>query len=315
MELNFQEINDGNIIHNFQKLCGFEPRYYPFPGGLPVSMTNKSFSMFNNFKYRVCDKSNGTRYMMYLTTCDNGKNRIGYLINRSMKIYKINIDLGVVPHIGSVLDGELIKKTDGSWSYLIFDIFATKGTPMININSHEKRLKTFSSNKLMKNVTEPFTMHIKKFYNMNEFDQLINDNNKLNYETDGLIFTPENRKIYNGTDKGTFKWKPTSENTIDFQIKKKDNSYVILLWDNRSRIEINDVHIHNIPLKEKLDKTLKEKETVIIECQWENEYSKWLPIKIREDKSHPNSVKTYMATLETIQDDITLDKLKLLLNK
>ena len=192
MELNILAIHDKKLVEDFQKLCDFKPSYYPFPGGLPVSMTRKSFQSFSNFNYRVCDKSNGTRYMLYLTTTDNGKRRIGYLINRSMNIYEVPVDLGVVPHIGSVLDGELIQETNGKWSYLVFDVFATKGSSLKNIANHTKRLNTFVNNKHMAMIKTPFSIEIKKFFELNQFQNFLQYNNSLPYETDGIIFTPCN---------------------------------------------------------------------------------------------------------------------------
>tara|TARA_Y100000389_G_C17464064_1_gene524063 strand:+ start:66 stop:1013 length:948 start_codon:yes stop_codon:yes gene_type:complete len=303
------DTNKESLKKSFQNICNFTQVYYPFPGGLPVSMTKKSFSAFNKFIYRMCDKSNGTRYMLYLTIDEESKNRIGYLVNRSMNFYKVNVDLGAVVHIGSVLDGELVKRNNGEWVYLVFDVFAVKGTTIKDTDDHNKRLKTIENNKYLNNSTNNFTIKIKKFFNMDEFDSMVEYNKSLDYETDGLIFTPINRKIYNGTDRGTFKWKPTSENTIDFEIKcDSDNKYRLVLWDNKSKMEINKVFV----TKEMSDEINQEKKIpIIVECKWlPHPVAVWAPIMIRKDKSHPNSVKTYMSTLETIDDDITLDDIK-----
>ena len=312
MELHLEEVNKSdimynNIIKNFYDLCSFVPKYYPFPGGLPVSILKNNFKVIVENGYTVCDKSDGTRYMLFLTK--ELSSNIGYFINRSMNIYKIKINLGYINHIGTIYDGELVKKKNGSWVFLIFDIFATKGHKMSEVKSHQTRLKSAIENNYMKQIKEPFFIKVKEFHDISNIHDFIkNKYNNMEYDTDGLIFTPKNRKIFNGTDKGTFKWKKPELNTIDFQIIKDNKSYKLLLWEFEKKIEIQKLTIKNEQLKTEID-ALLQSTIVIVECEWikQSNNIEWIPISIRKDKSHPNSYKTYNSTLDTINDNISIN--------
>ena len=82
------------------------------------------------------------------------------------------------------------------------------------------------------------------------------------------------------------------------------------MWDNKTKVEIYQTILMENKLKDEINELLKMNQVVIVECKWKNITNPiWIPIKVRDDKSHPNSVKTYMSTVETIKENLTLNDL------
>ena len=66
-------------------------------------------------------------------------------------------------------------------------------------------------------------------------NKLINED-KLDHKTDGLIFTPKNKKVGSHTQYDLFKWKPRNLHTFDFKIIK--NSEGITAFVNKNGLHI-----------------------------------------------------------------------------
>ncbi|RYP08071.1 hypothetical protein DL765_008927 [Monosporascus sp. GIB2] len=212
-----------------------------FPGAQPVSFTRKHLDELRRQDYYVCEKSDGIRYLLYLTEDENG-GEIHYLIDRKNDYWFINAGNLHFPtpageqtfHKATLLDGELVIDDLGSGRkeprYLVFDCLVMDGQVLMS-RELSKRLGYFQEqifkpyDDLLKKYPEergfqPFFIGMKDMqvaYGVQHvFDHVIR---KLRHGNDGLIFTCLRSEYKAGTDPHILKWKEADENTIDFRWK------------------------------------------------------------------------------------------------
>ena len=230
-----------------------------FLGCSPITLEQKNFTDMvkanvPNIRtgYNVTDKADGLRCLAY---CD----RMGelYLIDMAMNVYRTG--LSSIDHRESILDGEWVthdREKKPVNLYLIFDIYY--GPDKLNVsqfpfynkdNENESRIyaikqwvekfnKGDGPKKLLSYLTFQTTLQVsmKTFLFAKENDLSIFKyasevlNRKRIYYTDGLIFTPNTlplpgydttKDIINPgtTFRSQFKWKPSTDNTVDFLVR------------------------------------------------------------------------------------------------
>jgi len=214
--------------------------------------------------YTVTEKADGLRKLLYISK--NGK---VYLIDTNMNIQFTGTIIKNSEYYNSLLDGEHIEhdKTGRYINlYASFDIYFINGVD--HRTKHFVHIPTETDDKVTENyryyllrnfvnsisldkvssIGTPFRIEYKIFqvsYGgtrttiFNKCSQILKNiqEDKYEYETDGLIFTPikngvgvdyKNKKPSNHkvTWQLSFKWKPPEFNTIDFLVttKKDDNS-------------------------------------------------------------------------------------------
>jgi hypothetical protein len=212
----------------------------------------------------VTEKADGQRTLLYVT--DTGKI---YLIDMNMKVMFTGAKTNNKDNFNCLLDGELIKtnkKGDYINLYAAFDIYYYNNkdvrhlTFMLLDKDKEKEkdiynaryqllklvTKSLNPESIIENNTEkqgivlpsPIKITSKEFYpystkqtifdGCNEILTKVNEN-RYEYETDGLIFTHayfgvgsdkigQSGKKYKITWDFSFKWKPPKQNTIDFLV-------------------------------------------------------------------------------------------------
>ena len=228
-------------------------REYP-DGNIPTIQMN----------YSVTEKADGDRFMMYI-------NETGecYLINNRWKVLNVGIKSSNLTN--SIFDGEYVlynKLGQYSPKYLIYDCYFINSEDIrqipLYINAKDKNtsrmpiLKNAIKNAqwtYQEQIEKVLDIRVKEFYYGNlgscglqifEHCKTILNNTEtsmIDYETDGLIFTPcnlgvgmsyEGEKVeHTGRTWGwNFKWKPPEDNTIDFLIetvkdhKDKNEDYI-----------------------------------------------------------------------------------------
>ena len=300
MELNIQgESMNNEMMKSLHNLCDFIPKYYNFPGSLPVSLSKNDLKFLKR-NYTVCDKTDGSRYFLF------GFDKNMYFVDRLMNVYY----LGKMEYNNFVYDGELVKHkyNDNIWYYVIFDVFCHNNKVVKDIANHESRITYIMNNHPMKCVTgeNELIITVKRFYLTKDINLCIKNVYNYEYKTDGYIFTPIYRKIFNGTDKRTYKWKNGTDHTIDFELQRDGKIYLwnnknekicigILGFDDSNIIECEKIKDCDIPF--------------IVECKFVLKVaegdSQWIFIKHRVDKNRPNSMKTYLSTINVINENIT----------
>jgi hypothetical protein len=209
--------------------------------------------------YTVTDKADGERKLMMIT-----KDGSIYLIDTNMQIQFTGARTRNENIRSSIIDGEHIlhdKSKRFINLYAAFDIYYLEGkdirelpfSPIPGEDPMKTRLPllTMVMNDLAavgvfgKDASSPMRFEYKTFYVASETQSIFNvcgnllskvEDGVLEYETDGLIFTPARLGV--GTSKlnskpglpikktwlHSFKWKPVEQNTIDFLVTLQKGS-------------------------------------------------------------------------------------------
>uniref|UniRef100_A0A6C0KC66 mRNA guanylyltransferase n=1 Tax=viral metagenome TaxID=1070528 RepID=A0A6C0KC66_9ZZZZ len=291
-----------------------------FPGPQPISLENKDTHKLLKFPYVVCEKTDGMRYLMYFTTID-GKHQ-GFLVDRSFRFYKIEVDMARTVYRSSILDGELVQESKGdhSWTFYMHDCIALDGVNCARktfperYGFMEKAMERFS-----RNESNTFSLATKTFWNFREsFADVIDyyNNFEHTHEVDGLVFTPLKLGVGTGTQMSLFKWKKT--HTIDFSVKRRNGvankKFYDLFISDRGRLQkhltLNERTKGGKLFHDKFCSLVPDYEhPVIVECEYDRNINVYTPITVRNDKNMPNSVRTVEKTYLNINENITLHSL------
>jgi len=280
-----------------------------FPGCQPISIERGHFNILSNNDYVVCEKTDGTRYMMI--AIQYGMQRLCIFVNRALEMFVSPLNFRAIVFKGTILEGELYENT-----FMIYDCLLSCGEVVGN-KDFFGRLECCEAimKKAMVLKTDVLTLQVKKFHLHQDFKAFMDKYlPKVKQEIDGLIFTPVNEPIRIGTHETMFKWKPRNKNTIDFLVKKGPTAETPgcvpgqYVW--RLYIQDRGKHIFesSIPVDRMQDYTWL-RDGDIVECMyvtWEKGPLWWKPIKKRTDKTFPNSRRTFYRTLVNIKEDIQM---------
>ena len=317
-----------------------------FPGAQPVSFAAKHFVELQKQDYYVCEKSDGVRCLMYLTDDGQGKQAV-YLIDRKNDYYFIP-DLHfpkesdeIEFHTETIVDGELVNDTQPNGTiemkYLVFDCLVLDGNGLMH-RTLDKRLAYFRDKvfkpyqALYKRYPDtiqhlPFLVKFKQMEFSYALERMFNEIlPNLPHGNDGLIFTCRNSAYAHGTDEHILKWKPESENSVDFRMHlqfpmvdadsddEEDSPYpdysamphVTLSVFGGDRDpkryygtmvlepqEWEDMKTLNEPLNDR-----------IVECYFDN-WNQWRFLRFRNDKKEANHISTVESVMQSIHDKVS----------
>lgn len=270
----------------------------------PSSRYAKIFNVnyMKNFKnpHIFCLKSYGAPYLLYLTKINN----VNYTLLIDKKInnghtypkmfiiqYRFHDDL----YNGSMFETELLRDNNNSWFLLLGDIYYYKGEILKNTCITE-RITTIHN--ILKNefINDEYCnicpLIVKKYFEIVEKDNVINNFiPQLNYKTRGIYFVPINVNYSNvlymfseNELKNNFKLKKNNKNILNFKIMKtmKPEVYELYLNGKDTINKIDYAYIPNIVTSEYLHNLFENKEPekdIIIECEYNNYFKKWQPLK------------------------------------
>ena len=301
-----------------------------FPGSHPISIERKDLEYLkkNESDFLVSLKSDGVRYILYMTYRPETDSPVCLLIDRARNMYEIEIWGSEDFYKGTIIDGELLWNlpNESTTTFLAFDILQLKGENMKN-KTYSERLVVLE-NIIFNNV---FSKSVEDIENeIEENDKIIAMNNLYNltikakhftpptmlpilwkdrlnsqYRHDGLIFTKNLDEYKLGSaENSIYKWKPCY--SIDVVIKENKiycNSF------KTSTLEcIENILEHKIELtKSKLNFT----ENDIVECdvQKNGNTLQLFPMRVRLDKDFPNTMKTIVSSCEGVVNKVTIEEL------
>jgi mRNA guanylyltransferase len=291
-----------------------------FPAPQPISLERRDLSKLVQFEYLVCAKSDGMRFLL---VCYGG---MCYMVDRAFKFYRVKLNFknedlynSVGPYtdiLGGIFDGELVLNKQSKWQYVVHDCISISG---IDISSYYFPARQSEIIKMTCDYWIPedseFRIVSKQFFPFEQLgllNRLIIED-KLDHKTDGIICTPKNKKVGSHTQYDLFKWKPRHLHTFDFKIIK--NFEGITAYVNKSSTHIPYASALRGTPEEKifLDGLAKNcpefTNNAIVECDYDSVNATYVPIKLRLDKTHPNSWFTVKKTLCNIKEDITMEEL------
>jgi hypothetical protein len=197
-------------------------------------------------------KTNGNPYYLYLTRY-NGINQCifidkkiqqGYFFPR-MVIVKLWFQDDLF--VNTLFSGEMVCCADNDWKYIIHDIHADTGTDTQNINlvSRLNRIINILEKQYMPdNRQDICSIQIKKYFTLNEFDQMVKMKEELPYTCRGIYFKPLYLKfkdvLFNFENNKVVDVKPS-------QIKPKVKAHFQMLKPAEENVEIQPVIEEPVP--------------------------------------------------------------------
>ena len=266
-----------------------------FPGPQPVSIERRHFPLLKRQPYLVCEKTDGTRYMLVCFTASDG-NKVCALTDRAFKAYYLSV---TIPR-QTILDGELVETRDGKLLYMVYDAVKVNGDDLRREALTDRLVAaTKVVRGVIKSAKNPIDIRVKKMLPLEAISALP-ALDSFPYETDGIVFTPALEPIRIGTHETMFKWKPRARITIDFSLQNWHpvNGWKLCVQDRGELYSEAGLYPAS---------TLKDAAAgTIVECGYGDQG--WFPVKLRTDKTYPNNRRTFSRTLVNIREDIQLNE-------
>jgi hypothetical protein len=291
--------------------------------------------------FYVKRKTDGERYYLMFDSRDHDKTKIAYQVMFDRKLQPILVKF-LVPeyfHEDTLLDGELVQEPNGTYSYYLIDVIKFSGFSTMDFKLRDRQLLLSYIANEIKQCPErnesPCFVKSKRCMPINKLDEFLKLENleylrnskksgkigKEFHPCDGLVFEPSECGVLLGTATEQIKWKEPLLCTNEFLIQQVSDSdicfYVenergMLLFKTQSIIETFDKSKLN---NSKLDEELNYFKNKIVECWYDTSNAlltnpaEWIikPKKIRLDKLKPNFITTVIDTIQSIQDNITID--------
>ncbi|KAK3818378.1 MAG: mRNA capping enzyme, catalytic domain-containing protein [Benniella sp.] len=323
-----------------------------FIGAQPVSFTRDTLNELESEDYFVSEKSDGVRVMLFCVVDESRRPQV-YMVDRKNKFkyvpqlrfptpnpQRIYTMENIVDHNDTIVDGELVidKEPNGAYvtRYLAFDLLAYHGNNII--------AKPFSSRlaRLQQEFVTPYrdmmqwaTDRLPKFVNAQPFKLTVKLMNRsygvekmfkevlpnLKHGSDGLIFTSSVAPYVTSTNSKMLKWKPPSENTIDFKLtlqfpvkngsqdRSQKPQFLLQEWqgDNSyapfGRMTVDDKQW------EEWKTSSTRLDGRIVEVNYNIKNQTWHFFRFRDDKDHGNHSSVVRKVVQSIQDGVEADEL------
>lgn len=272
-----------------------------FVGAQPETMHMEHVKHVRAIPYSVTLKAKGTRALLIIL--ENGS---AYLIDRSMRITPAGPTQGSVDSrivLRHVVDVEVCHERIVAFDILVHESRDLRGNASYPFNA---RLEV-----LRKVAAEPRSSFTVKEYHPYRWGMSVTlEAIVASAEGDGLIFLPESEPYpVRSQWKNLLKWKPSSENSIDFLL-------------HNSQLCVGDVESRLVPFSPQLevvvslvegesDGTDVPKEGDIVECTLSNDGSKFQIVRVRRDKPRPNFRTVAYDVWKSMRQPVDLRRLNI----
>ncbi|KAM0671901.1 subunit alpha of mRNA capping enzyme [Ordospora colligata] len=307
-----------------------------FVGSHPITLTLENINLLLTEDFLVCEKSDGVRALLLIINYMD-KNR-AYLYDRKNDFYELDIR---IPFNSTVLiDGEVFLESNTINTYAIFDCLIYEGVSQISKNLYkrlgyaqmflEAMYKEYETSKSVPkdddrkrvhiqitNESPPICFYVKQMLKGYGFWEIYKKIPELKHGNDGLIFTPVNEAYCVGKRGEILKWKPASLNTMDFKMvrhSKDSNIYDLICIGKRGKEMVFDQFLSTNIHESNLDGVIGEFLYDADGYYWDFDElvlrkGGWKLYKTRLDKDSPNNIKVVCNILESLKDDLSIEKL------
>ncbi|PKK70276.1 mRNA capping enzyme, alpha subunit [Rhizophagus irregularis] len=306
-----------------------------FPGAQPISFNSAHLQELQNENYFVCEKTDGTRILIYIT-CDNSGQQV-FLIDRKNYYRFVPSLFFPIPddptfsqfHHETLIDGELVNDTESdgeiTLKLLTFDLLVIDRKNLMNrpLTSRlgylkENIIKPYK-NMLLKRPelvqTQPFIIDLKQMEFSYGLDKVLDSIPNLRHSSDGLIFTSSIAGYKTGTFEKMLKWKPPNENSIDFLLRydfqddEDKPRFCLHKWiANNEHAYYDEMHVTDDEWNETWKHDYKNHEGKIVEVVYDptmNPHAPWRFLRFRHDKIRGNHQSVVEKIRQSIMDGIT----------
>jgi len=258
----------------------------------------------------IAEKTDGMRYILYIVRINNVLKAV--FVDRAFRMYSIE-SIGLQSGGKCIFDGELVKETSGAWSFYIHDAVLVNGHNIATQNL-TKRLSHISAylKSHSRTILTEISIKKKNMWNFKNFDAFLN-REASDHDTDGIILTPINKGVETGTQYSMFKWKTETQHTMDFMITEGSRRFDVFVYNRRELMKYKSLSTRT-PKGRAFMKAIgriTDNDTqisgLIIECRYMLDGT-IVPLKMRLDKTRPNSLRTIEKTIINIKENITLEE-------
>ena len=215
------------------------------PASLPVSIERNNFQSILDDDYVVTEKTDGVRYMLFLTYHRNMY--VSMFIDRAFNMWDIIVTAkkSYFHGNGSLFDGELVweysqQSIRPTQVFLVFDVMSISGDVTVQKDNYMKRLSKIydifhsfieynegsSSDVIVcTGNNHNLTFKPKQCFRKDNISTLHRLLGNLNHKTDGLVFTPVNCPVICGTHSRMYKWKSAHMIDLFVSVFKNDNMW------------------------------------------------------------------------------------------
>ncbi|KDR73643.1 hypothetical protein GALMADRAFT_72172 [Galerina marginata CBS 339.88] len=335
------------------RMCGLENHerqvlrsQAAFPGSQPVSFGTRDLAKLETQDYWVCEKSDGIRVLFLVATNLDNNDQTTYIIDRHNTyreitgIYFPHHENPLMPLRNSLIDGELVIDVDPrtrqeKLRFLAFDCLVIDDQNVMArpLDKRYGRLKEWLYKPYAKmcmdhpHVAEkqPFSIKVKEINFSYHVEKVFTvDIPALQHGNDGLIYTCVNTPYTPGTDHNILKWKPPSENSIDFKLVLRfppsrynpqepdwlaKPVFLLHVWNGGDRYdEYDDMYVGDQEWEE-LKKTGEQIDDRIVEVHWDPALSRWRMMRFRDDKPNGNHRSVVENIIQSIADGVEKEAL------
>ncbi|KAF9477572.1 mRNA guanylyltransferase [Pholiota conissans] len=304
-----------------------------FPGSQPVSFGTKDLEKLEKQDYWVCEKSDGVRVLFLVIDRHNTYREI-------TGIYFPHHENPLMPLRSSLIDGELVIDVDPitrreKVRFLAFDCLVIDDENVMSkpLDKRYGRLNEWFYKPYAQMIrdhphvaeNQPFSIKVKEINFSYHVEKVFNvDIPALQHGNDGLIYTCVSTPYTPGTDPNILKWKPPSENSIDFKLilrfpplryNPQEPDYcakplfLLQVWCGGDKYEQYDDMLVEDKEWEDLKKSGEQVDDRIVEVHWDSSISRWRMMRFRDDKPHGNHKSVVEAILDSIADGVEKEAL------
>ncbi|KAJ4487738.1 mRNA guanylyltransferase [Lentinula aciculospora] len=319
-----------------------------FPGSQPVSFGTRDLLKLESQDFWVCEKSDGVRVLMFVLFDQRGQ-RV-FLIDRH-NTYREVIGLFFPHHENpmnslrnTLVDGELVIDVDPrtrreTTCFLVFDCLVVDDQNVMSrpLDKRYGRLNEWFYKPYAKMIrdhphvadSQPFDIKVKEIRSAYNVEQVFSiDIPALQHGNDGLIYTRVNTPYSPGTDSNVIKWKPPTENSIDFKLIlrfpplpssasqpdfRAKPIFLLHVWcgdqNGVPRYEQYDEMYVDDDEWEKMKASGEQFDDRIVEVHWDSCVKGWRMMRFRDDKPNGNHKNVVENIITSIADGVEKETL------
>jgi len=292
-----------------------------FPGCNPRSIARADLSKLHTESFVISLKSDGVRYALFLT-CRPSGSAVALMIDRSWSMFEIEV-VAAEDHFlsGTILEGELVwKQPDGcKLLYLVFDAVVVCGRNLRSLSFEGRMHEATRCTRLAEElghadvdddvIVETGTIAIvhykpsiimrpKCFVERRHATRLWNDRADFDHRVDGIILHP---CMSSYAASAVYKWKEHS--SVDLRIVRDGvetrEGQLSTAFAGR-RVEIKESRVE-----------CTENSIVEFMVTVDDSTVHLFPLRVRLDKSEPNSARVVAATVQDVLDNVKVEDIAL----
>lgn len=334
------------LKNHVSRLCHTDPDR--FPGSQPISFSVRDLARLESHDFWVCEKSDGVRVLLFVLTDPGTGEQTTFIIDRHNTyrqlsgLYFPHHENPRKPLLDTLVDGELVVDVDPrtqreTLRYLAFDCLIADNQNVMSkpLDKRCGRLNTWFFKPYEKMMIDhphmasqqPFQIKVKQTTFSYHVRTVFDGIPSLQHGNDGLIYTCVSTRYSPGTDNNILKWKPPSENSIDFKLvlrfpplahdpKTPDFHakplFLLHAWtggDGAQNYEQYDEMYVEDDEWERLKQSGEQIDDRIVEVHWELEHSRWRMMRFRDDKPNGNHISVIEKIIQSIADGVEKETL------